>query len=459
MATQPFKVNFSDITSRVIMVWYKHTNPLAEVGRLVLPFPNISGEVVQAHGLLPESYLFRFYESADGATLDLLIESWSIDVAKGIKTSIRKFFYVVGGPGDYDPAPNTTTLTDPRLQGADEMYIHNRALGFRRPEDFTINEDGFTLLNGELFSEFDEWMVEVVYKDDAGFTPVPESSTDMRIFSANEAFSDDHKGANNVAAFPADTTGIVTFPAFSGIADCTATYSTFSNAGRYLRLQFASGNTVVFEGEIVNQITLRKSEKVTLQFKSGVCYVTDYRGNAHLAGEYLFAGKKLMNTEYADGREANIADYQDLIDRLPAAKIVSYADWDLWIDIKVGIIERRYYRNRGKFAVDATAGTFKFPDLRGFSFRALRVVDGTEDITMLSQGAGGMWHQELIQHNHGIKTTFSQPSGNNSGDPVRGSINGSENDRGGEGSDKTISVEGGLEQRVDSIGLLPLVRI
>lgn len=457
MATQGFKVSFSTITDPVILVWYLHTAPAAEVNRVVLPFPNLSGEVVEAHDLLPTTYLFKFYRSADGSTLDELIEGWSVDVAKGTRSLLQRYFYVVGRGELYDPAPNQPVLSDERLVGADALYVFNRGTGYRSPDDFTLlDEGGFTLLHEELFSNEDEWMVEVVTNEDQ-ITSMPGSfdSGAVHLVSEDGSFDASYRGVENIADFPAASTGVTTFPALALIANGRCLFSTYATEGRYWRLQLATGDTVRHLGEDVNSITLRQNERLELVFNSGACYVVDYRGGAELAGEVVKADKKLINTEYADGSEADIADYQDLIDRLPVEKMVSYDDWNLYVDVTVGEVTKRYYKNRGKFAVDALAGTFRFPDLRGQSFRALKNVDGADDSSMLSQGAGGMWAQQIISHKHPVtipsKDFQSQNAhGQNLTGPGDGEL---------DTQNFVTAAVGGSEQRVDSIGQYALIRI
>lgn len=450
MATQGFKVNFSTYTDPVILVWYLHTNPLAEIDRVSLPFPNVDGEVVSASNLVGATYIFRFFTTLDGTSLDQLIESWSVDVAKGTKTRINRYFYTVNGSGDHDPAAEQNALSDERLADADEVYVWQRGVGFRLPAEFTLDPDGgFSLNGGELFSADDVWMTEAIYKDDIDNVVITGDFSELKIVTEDDTFDSSYYGKQVIADFPADSTGEILFPDFSTIANRRVKFTTYSNAGRYLRLKFASGNTVNYLGESVNQITLRQDEELELFFQDGSCFAIG-GGKAELAGEYFFADKKLRGTAYADGTESEIGGWQDLIDRLPAEKICSYTAYDEYVDLLIGDQTKRKYLNRSKFAVDSVGGIFKFPDLRGQTLRALRYTDGTEDETLLSQGSGGRWAEEIISHTHRVPGRASGVVG--SGVLADGSDD-------GQTTTAISESTGGTEQRVDSTAVYPLVRI
>lgn len=397
MATQPFKTNFSAITNRVVLVWYLDSNQSAEVGRTTLPFPNISGQVTTVTGLSTQAYIFRWYESSNGTTLDSLIMEWAMDV-KGTANVVEMFYYTVGGAEHYDPEPDQTILADTRLEGK-TFHVSNRGTSWRKPTDYEpIINGGFQLLTGETFTLDDEWVVMAVTPAETQQVTGGSDYQDIYVVTGSSDFSNDQVSKNNIAQSSGNIT--TTFGLFSGIADARARFSTYAFAGRYWTLQFATGNTVSFLGEDVNSITLRQDEVIELMFKGGVCHVTYYSGKAEIAGEYLLANKKLRGTEYADGTEHDIADFQPLIDSLPSALIVTYADWDLTQTVTIGEDARGYFKNRGKFAVDTVAGKFKFPDLRDFSFKALKLNDGTTDETNMSQGIGGMQAAMVGTHQH-----------------------------------------------------------
>jgi hypothetical protein len=466
MAEALFVTEFSVITNPVRLYWYLQTNPSAVVGEYDLPYPNIDGEETVITGLSSKLYRFEFWEMSAGVQTSLVGKPIYLK-PKGEKTAVELYHYTVGRgleetdpakPYWSDPSADQKTLIDERLDGK-TFHVSQRVNDWRQPTDYAaITGGGFELaITDEYFVDGDQWTVMVISNVE---TEVPVfAAMPVHLVSVSEDFDDTYHNRHNISTVAsAGVTQVTTFPSFALIPDNTAKFSTHSTAARYWKLQFDTGDSVRWLGEDANSIVLRQGDELELIFDGGIAYAS-YKGCAELAGEYLFANKKLINTEYADGSEAGIADYEDLIDRLPAALVVSYADYNLTENKTVGNVLKTYYKNRGKFAVDTTAGTFKFPDLRDYSFHALKNVDGTTDSSMLSQGPGGIFPQELIKHNHSIESTAGSTSSNGTADVLRGTVQGEPNTQGSTGANKTIGETGGTRQMIDSVAQIPLVRI
>jgi hypothetical protein len=103
-------------------------------------------------------------------------------------------------------------------------------------------------------------------------------------------------------------------------------------------------------------------------------------------------------THLADGSESQINDFLRVIESLKPEQICSYADRLVSVNIQVGKVTKLYYPNIAKFAVDFAAGTFKWPDMRGFYLKTLNNYTGAVDTLRLSQGANGVQPQNLIDH-------------------------------------------------------------
>lgn len=405
-----FITEFSIITNPVRLFWYLQSNPLALVDTYDLPFPNIDGEETIITGLTSKLYRFEFWEMSGGTPASLIGKPIYLK-PKGDKVAVELLHYTVGGPETWDPAPDQNTLTDSRLNGK-TFHVSQRVNDWRQPADYApITGGGFTLTTiGENFEEGDQWTVMVVSDVDTGDASAGGGGVmGIHLVSDSADFDSTYQSKHNISVAEVEgSTQVTTFPAFSIIPDNTSKFSTHSTNARYWRLQFNTGDTVKWMGEDRNEIVLRRGDDLELIFEGGVCYAI-YQGSANKAGDYIIANKKLINTEFADGSENDIADYQDLIDRLPAEqKVATLTEWNQTVTNSMD--GKVYYKNRGKFMVDTAGGVFKFPDLRDFMFKALKDNDGTSDSTNSSQGIGGLQMPIVGDHQHQLPIWADNPA-------------------------------------------------
>jgi hypothetical protein len=455
MAEAYFNTQFSTITNPVRLYWYLQSNPTALVDEYDLPFPNIDGEETLITGLSTKLYRFEFWKIVAGSPTVMIGKPVYLK-PKGQKVALELLYYTVGGPETWDPAPDQDTLTDSRLDGK-TFYVSQKVNDWRQPNDYAaITGGGFQLLTGEVFEADDQWSVMVVNTLDVEEVYTGGDYQDIKLISASADLDDTYKLKHNIATGSANIT--TTFVELSTIADTRMRFSTYSFNGNYWTLQLAAGDTVSFLGEDVNYIALRQDCMIELFIEGGVMYVVDYVGKIEEAGEAVLATKKLRGTEYANGQEKDIADYGDLIERLPADMIVSYTDWALTQNVTIGETTITYQKNRAKFAVDTVAGKFKFPDLRDLNFKALKNVDGTSDTTLLSQGAGGLSPQDLLSHGHAVASTGNQ-SAVNPFRSIQRSATSADPYNFGEGGYPVIEPTGGTKQMIESSNYLPLIRI
>lgn len=455
MAQALFTTEFSTVTNPVRLYYYLQSNPMAVVGTVNLPYPNVDGQATVVANLTSNLYRFEFWQvSGNSQTAIIGVPIYYKPSASG--GSLTPYYYEVDA-GGMNPVSGATSFSDPALQGK-SYVLFEQGIGHRVPgqvQDYTPDPaGGWSLSGGNQFVSGVKYMALVGATGAAGTATIITDYNGVNIVNANVNFDDTFKGKHNVCRFANNTTGIITFPDFSLIQDCKAKFSTYGNDGRYVRLQFANGNAVPFNGGSANKIALRKNEMVELVFVAGICYVTEYRGQIEEAGQPVFATEKLLNTENADGAEYSISDYQDMLDEVPAYMKVSYADWNLQVAKTIGTFTKVYYINRGKFAVDGSGGVFKMPDLRGQSFRGLPESGTTAQTDMLTQGPGGMWAQEIMRHKHLANTTGNT----NFGDPGLGLPRVKTNGDGGD-PHNLITETGGNENRVDSTGYHALIRI
>lgn len=453
--------NFTGTAQKVIAVWYENSAPLAEIGRRVFNPPHTISESWSVENLNPVMHQVKFYLSSDGVTLETLSVILNVDASQRAVQAFEVYYYKVGRGNQYDPVHGTSELRDPRLLNMN-YKVEFRGESFRIPGVHFVDRSdaggGFDLI-GNVFNHDEEFCVTV--NNSQSFTPPTAGSSDyidVKVLAADAVFDNTFYKKVIVAAFPGvGSIGTITFPTLATIPNTKVKFTTHGGNQRYMKLQLAVGDTINLNGAAVNKIYLRKGEVIEILFKGGVAYISDAKIDDHTAGEVIMADKKLLNTEYADGTEYNIADVQPVYDNLDPSRIVSYAQWNEFTDVTIGKNTKRYYKNRGKFAVDLVAGKIKFPDVREQSFRILKTFDGAADAQRLSNGANGMQSRNYDSHDHDIK--------------------GQDNDAGatGSASNEVANVEnpdaptafftrktvasGGTETRVDNLGKYGLVRL
>lgn len=416
--------NFSTYTSQIIGAWYRNDDPNAEIGSIVIDgtvVPKIGSFLVD--NLDPVFYIFRWYESSNGVDRDSLIFFDYVEAKGETSYAIKLYHYKVDrgltggtiGTGNYytDPVAGATEVVDERLSGTN-FYISHRGTDFReRGTYWDADSTGWHLLGLETFVEGDEWTA-IVSTQQAVASPGTGGGGGFGIkeISADDNFDTTYFSKNIVALGAANIS--LSFDDFSLIADFKARFNTLSFDGNYFTLLFTAGNSVHFLGEDVDRIALRPDSILELQKIGPNVYVTDYTGRIEEAGSFVFpADRILRGTLPANGQEYDIADFQDLIDRLPVSKQVDYATWDQTATYgggNSGTVERTYYKNRARFAVDPIAGKFKVPDVRDYSFKALKYYDNTADANMFDNSVNAITPTRIERHQHELSFRADNPS-------------------------------------------------
>lgn len=464
MATIGLNISISGYTGKLVIVWKEAATPLAEAGSnrtSTLTFP--VDQVFVIPNLKPVTYIAEFWQSVDGDALSSFIKSWDIDASKDAQFGETTFEYVVdrghnntapistGSLVWADPADGAGGLRDERLIG--ESYrVESRGTGRYRTDEITdYAGGGFDFADGiTKFSSGDTVFVTVLNKSALSVTPSAADYDDINLVAANATFDNTYYRKINAANGSA-TILTTTFPALALVPNTKARFSTYTGSQRYWKLQLNGTETIKFLGTDRNVIYLAKDEEIEIQWKNNVAYVTHYKGWYDQVAQRILADNKTMiNCLLADATEYNIADYPRLIAELKSEQIVTYTAYDQTIAVTVaGGSPITYFKNRGKFAVDNTAGKFKVPDMRNFSLRVLKFFDATTDTQRLTQAAGGMQSQQLISHTH--KIDLWNEAGQHK---IAGGANFEEDGD----IDGLVKAQGGIEQRVDNIGQYALIR-
>lgn len=467
-------------TGFVIIRIFKTSAPLTQasfmvngvtVNEVVYPAPHTEQSLL-IEDIDPVMYDVKSYRSAGGVTPDSQIFTLACDGGARAAYQSTTFTYVVDrgesgtDPNWSDPASGQRELRDERLLDG-EYAVFKRGIGQLVPPTETTPEyedrsdagGGFDLIDpygefepGDTYFVTLQNRVDVIDGGGSG-SGSGEEVSDVFIIDEDQDF--DPVEMNQKLLFvdyPGAVIGVLTFPNFSLIPDCSFKLTTHGGLQTFLQLQLDSGDTVRFMGEDKNVITLGVSEEISIMIRNNVMYILSSDTGYKKLGQRIWGDKLEQNTLYRDGSEYDQADQpriMEFIDSLPGSQVLSYGAWA---------------SDKGKFARDDVAGTFKVPDDRNMFIRSLNNVIGTSDPERTTQGAGGKQSNANKPHGHAIGTSNGSPSGNNNADPVRATTAGSVASVQGvewtAGADTlTIRKSGGIESRPDNVGLLPLICI
>lgn len=465
-------------TGFVIIRIYKTSAPLTQasfmvngvtVTQVIYPAPHAE-ESLLIEDIDPVMYDVKSYRSAGGVTPDSQIFTLACDAGARAAYQSTTFTYVVdrgesGTDPDWsDPASGQVELRDERLLNG-SYIIEKRGLGQLVPPtettpEYTDRSDaggGFDLIApyGD-FEPQDTYFVTLQNRVDVTDSGSGSGSgsgaevSDVFIIDTNQDFdSATMNGKLLYVDYAAAVIGVLTFPNLSLIADCSFKLHTHAGNQTFLQLQLDAGDTVRFYGEDKNVITLGKSEEISVMIRNNVMYVLNNDTGYKKLGQRIWGDKLEQNTLYRDGTtytQAAHPRFVEFLDSLAGGQVITYAAWAT---------------DKGKFARDDVAGTFRVPDSRNQFIRALSSVTGVADTERTTQGAGGKQANANKAHGHGVATSNGAPSGSDTSDPVRATVAGSVNGQGTEwtsGADtKTIRKSGGVESRPDNEGLLPLI--
>lgn len=440
-------------------------DPLVEISRQAFPAPHAERGVTFSP-LRPVMHQVQLWESSDGTALDTLRGSLSCDASINNELQVTLIEIEVdrGGAGlvvgdTGDPVAGTGEYLDARMLG--QTYtIMERGSGTLKLSEFTDNTShgGFAFTGGNTFNPGDTFFITIY-----GSTTVTETetSTDEDVIeeSADITLSATHYG-KLVAATGTDPLQVFTFPSLAGIPDKTKfSFSTQYGSFNYLKLQFAFGDTVLFNGQTKNAIYLAREERLDCIVKDGIFYIKYYDGRVRQRGQLYGDYMQRTGTLLADGTSYSKADYEGLYDWLlndaPSALKCTYAAWAASSILNGDTV----YLNKGLFAFDAVGETFKVPFVEGMFERYLKTTDAERS----PNSAGGYQGKMMQNHRHEgtIGTLVSSLFGRGVLARLRGLYSTSASgvtDLTGDPVDSTGSVSlGGSDHRPENIGKMGLI--
>lgn len=329
---------------------------------------------VTAMGLNPVMHQAEVWDTNDGTTLNALKGQCDIDASQGtgnVGFSYIQFVVgsgtVVGDATGVCPVDADTQYVDTGLNG--ESYLVSKG-GFGiltwGTEIQQIAGGGFEYIDGQVFGDLSEY---TIIKSGSGTLSTSVSSatelTDVIVHTADATLTSTDRGKLHVFNY-AGNVAVLTMETLVGVPNKTLwAFNTHQGSQINGEIKFQSGQGCWFKGSLRNQIFLGKNETIKIMVKSSVAYCIEYDGCYSRVGERvmsdLLTGDNIlpMTGLGYDGTIYKRA-YDWITNVLGSGQKVTYAAYDNTItDNGVTI-----FNNRGKWAVDTVAKTFKTPDMQ-----------------------------------------------------------------------------------------------
>jgi hypothetical protein len=262
-----------NITGYLVVVARKTTTPLVVEAQesYAPPHPATRNVVVPASGSIdPVVYYIDIYESSDGIALDLLLSQFVYDLKNQLIISERRF-YVVGGPGANDPAPDQQILTDAYLDGKTISGVFKEGFRYLRPDTENIVEwepvtgGGIELQGSLFFSGGEVYIVEISYLADQTQVSTGGMYSGVELIDADTTLSSSYRNKRLRCHSAASNKLVVTLESVALVPDGTFYYFT-SNAGmqNQTRLLPAGSETILYNGENYPELSFGKGEFVRI---------------------------------------------------------------------------------------------------------------------------------------------------------------------------------------------------
>jgi hypothetical protein len=218
-----------------------------------------------------------------------------------------------------------------------------------------------------------------------------------------------------------------------------------SGLGGPFWLNIVSASSIFDGSRAYSNIWMYDGEFIELVAESGFWLWTIAKGNFDKIGQDDLKRIQPRNTFIADGTPDELRSKYPRLWEVIESMAVPDGTW-----------ASNGFRYQSFFSTGNGTTTFRRPDMRAMSLRALDLGRGVS-LGRQDETAGGYEADQILKHGHQLSTTNSAPSNNPDADPLRGSLIGSVNNRGGAGSGKSIIETGGSENRIKTIGFLPVI--
>jgi hypothetical protein len=367
-----------NITGYLVVVARKTTTPLVVEAQesYAPPHPATRNIVVPASGSIdPVVYYIDIYESSDGVALDLLLSQFVYDLKNQLIISERRF-YVVGGPGANDPAPDQEFLIDPYLDGKTISGVFKEGFRYLRPDTENIVEwepvtgGGIELKNNLSFGGGEVYVVEISYLADQTQVSSGGMYSGVELIDTDITLSSSYRNKRLRCHAAASNKLVVTLESVALVPDGTFYHFT-SNAGmqNQTRLLPAGSETVLYNGENYPELSFGKGEFVRIVKVGSVWEAEMAHDNILRVGERFAGTWKDHPSTFPENGALFDGDEWPRIwwwvsNKLPSTHKITD---DTVIDSGYAAPTDR----RGQFVVHSTLKKFRVPNWQGTAERGL----------------------------------------------------------------------------------------
>lgn len=369
MADAKFSIGQLNITGNLRVIAREVANPLVEVANIIYTAPHPSIRNIIITGLNAKPHYFDFYETSatsGSSPIGTLIARHYQDLGLLNEYTVLFYEFIVGATGAPVEGDVDYTNTDLADLETDNIQVVQRSIG---PRSWTDEIDfktggGFTLLNGEKFSNDDRWFITAIKKSTV-VTPPSISAVYSSVKIENSDFTIDSTYYNSLILLYA-TTGWVkaTMPDLSTIPDLTKfTFNLQQGTATGLIIDIPNGTLYPINGIEDSKFYLRKYEVATFIVYQGTLILIDGKGNWDKVGHQVSFEAR------TDGVFTDKTTIQEV---------------EQWIDIDdeprlfywyVNKLPSTYlatnfssYSELGKWAIDLPNNRFRTPESRGRAF-------------------------------------------------------------------------------------------
>lgn len=428
-------------------------------------------------GLEPDNYYINFRDSPGSPTLGTLVSQAFVNALTGEWLYERRFYTIGALPGGVTSTINS--LTDPYLIGKNVTGIFKE--NFRYLEltaeylfDDTIGK--IDLVNtGQIFSATEKFIVEIKYNVGTSNTTIAAGLFTDTVSVTGAAYtllSTDKFKRHSLDC--AGTKQVINLCPVSSLVkgDFFLFEHKRSGVQKQTKIVVDGTDKIYYNGfelpgsNLLTEIWVSKGRSLYLRkdIIAAVSYwevIGEYDGinvGSRMKGIFKSMPCWLPETGLlCDGDELP-ALYWWIRNVLPGNHYVT--DDNVASGLYVHPVDRK-----GQFVIHSTGKAFRLPNTQGLSGKGLKdFLTYAGDADRLYDYPGGNQVDQNKEHGHGIATTNGAASGNNTADPVRGTVAGSvaatEGIEWTTGLDnKTIRKSGGDQVRVRNTGEIHFVHI
>lgn len=432
------------VTAGVIIVIYKTTAPASEVARLYRAGPQTTPWNFVFADIVDGVYIVRIHETTDGTTLGLMRHDYWQDAITNQILAADGWFDVAGG-GPTDPADGATSQIDASRAGKIVRNLFQEGFRFLKPgvECDLSDPTEIKLLGGRTFAAGSRWYYELAESVTSASPVAAGDYATIEEFSGNKVLA--NTDAGKTWMFTASgTTQVTTLPLLSTVSDGDG-FVIVHDGGPVINVELAvsGGDVIRFRGNDKNKLYLGKGELVKV-IKKGIKWrVVNSIGQWDQVGSRIGVDKQPDNALIADGSLIDGNIYKRLyefVTSLPAGQQISLTTW-------AGSPTKQRF-----FAVNTSSKIMRLPDMRGMTIRGLKNI-GSTDTERPDNIPGGFQAWSVGPHQHDLPADQAGIS------DLMTVWNNPNSDEGFDGGHLTAVNNPGGENRVDNVGLLPIVLI